>query len=201
MTVSIIYAHPSDDSFNYAIYERVTKTLQENRHTLYIHDLYEEGFDPILPGIEIPKNGKIDNDIRQYCRELAESDGIVIIHPNWWGMPPAIMKGWIDRVIRPGVAYGFKENDQGEGVPVGMLKGKKAIVFNTGNTPLDREMNLFGDPLKNLWKTCIFDLCGITDFTRRLYGVIVTSTLEQRKKWLTEVETIIKDKFPRANLS
>ena len=197
MTVSIIYAHPSKDSFNYAIFERAVKTLEENRHSLFIHDLYEEGFNPMLPTEEIQKNGKVEHHIRQYCRELTESDGIVIIHPNWWGMPPAIMKGWIDRVIRPGVAYEFGENDKGEGVPIGLLKGKKAIVFNTGDTPEEREMKVFNNSLEHTWKTRIFDFCGLTDFTNRLFGIIVTSTLEERQNWLSEVETILNDKFPR----
>jgi len=45
------------------------------------------------------------------------------------------LKGWIDRIFRPGVAYEFNEGDKGEGIPVGLLKAKKAIVFNTSNTP------------------------------------------------------------------
>ena len=62
------------------------------------------------------------------------AEGIIIIHPNWWGMPPAILKGWVDRVMRPGVAYEFLEGDSGEGVPRGLLRARRAIVFNTSNT-------------------------------------------------------------------
>jgi NAD(P)H dehydrogenase (quinone) len=54
--------------------------------------------------------------IELHCREIADVDGI-IVHPNWWGQPPAILKGWVDRVLRPGVAYRFLEGDAGEGVP------------------------------------------------------------------------------------
>ena len=52
--------------------------------------------------------------------------------------PPAILKGWIDRVMRPGVAYEFLEGGSGKGVPNGLLKAKAALVFNTSNTPEDR---------------------------------------------------------------
>jgi putative NADPH-quinone reductase len=65
------------------------------------------------------------------------------------------LKGWIDRVIRPGVAYRFVDGDSGEGVPVGLLKAKAALVLNTSNTPDDREQSAFGDPLEVLWKRCI----------------------------------------------
>jgi len=49
--------------------------------------------------------------------KFSEASGIVIVHPNWWGQPPAILKGWVDRVLRPGVAYEFTEGDQGKVSP------------------------------------------------------------------------------------
>ena len=95
------------------------------------------------------------------AREIAQAQGIVIVHPNWWGQPPAILKGWVDRVLRPEVAYRFREGDAGDGVPVGLLKAKAAVVFTTSNTPRERELASFGDPLETLWKNCIFGLCGV----------------------------------------
>jgi len=102
----------------------------------------------------------------------------------------------VDRVIRPGVAYEFVEEDKGEGVPVELLKAKAALVFNTSNTPLEREQEVFGDPLEALWKNCIFDLCGVRRFCRRMFAVIVVSTEEQRKKWLEEVREAVNQHFP-----
>jgi len=71
--------------------------------------------------------------IKRHCEEFGQADGIIIIHPNWWGQPPAILKGWIDRVIRTGIAYEFKEGDSGEGIPKGLLKAGAAMIFNTSN--------------------------------------------------------------------
>jgi NAD(P)H dehydrogenase (quinone) len=122
----------------------------------------------------------------------------VVVHPNWWGQPPAILKGWIDRVFRPGVAYEFQEGDSGEGIPVGLLKAKAAVVLNTSNTPTKRELEVFGDPLERLWKDCIFDFCGVKNFYRRMFAMVVVSTSEQRKEWLQEVVTIIEKHFPAA---
>ena len=59
--------------------------------------------------------------------------------PNWWGMPPAILKGWVDRVMRPGVAYEFLEGDSGEGVPCGAAQGKEGSRVHTSNTDAMRE--------------------------------------------------------------
>jgi NAD(P)H dehydrogenase (quinone) len=197
MNVYVILAHPNKESFNHAIAETVVKGLSQNGHEVHFHDLYEEKFDPILPFEEIPKDVPLPLEIRKHCEEISKAEGIVIVHPNWWGQPPAILKGWIDRVIRPGVAYEFLEGDKGEGVPKGLLKAKSAVVFNTSNTETEREKNAFGDPLESLWKNCIFDLCGVPRFYRRMFNVIVTSSEEQRRAWLKEVRQTIDEYFPK----
>jgi len=134
---------------------------------------------------------------RKHCDEIALADGIVIVHPNWWGQPPAILKGWVDCVIRPGVAYEFLEGDSGEGIPKGLLKAKVALVFNTSNTETQREKDVFGDPLETIWKNCVFGLCGVTNFHRRMFKVIVTSSEAQRKSWLNDVKKDINIYFPK----
>jgi len=195
MEILVILAHPNIGSFNHAIAKTCVETLKTNGHEVIYHDLYEEGFNPVLQHEEIPKNAELDPVIKKYCTELARVEGIIIVHPNWWGQPPAILKGWIDRVFRPGIAYEFKEGDSGEGIPIGLLKTKAALVFNTSNTPAEREMKVFGDPLETLWRNCIFGLCGVKNFYRRIFSVIVTSTLEQRKEWLKEVQETVNIHF------
>ena len=192
MKILVILGHPRKGSFNHAIAETTVKTLRNLGHVVVFHDLYAEKFDPSLPYEEIPSDGRVDSTVQKHCKELKSADGIVIIHPNWWGQPPAILKGWVDRVLRPGVAYKFEEGDKGEGIPVGLLKAKKAVVFNTSNTKEERELSHFGDPLETLWKVCIFDLCGVKDFVRKTFSVVITSSLEECKGWLKEVEEIVK---------
>lgn len=196
MNVSVILAHPSEESFNHAIARVVNEALRAHGHTVCFHDLYKEGFDPILPAAEIAKDAKLDVVVDNHCEEIAAADGIVIIHPSWWGQPPAILKGWVDRVIRPGVAYKFEEGDGGEGVPVGLLRAQSAVVFNTSNTPAQRESEIFGDPLETLWKNCIFGLCGVSEFYRKMYGVVVMSTPEERSAWLDDVRATVNRFYP-----
>ncbi len=195
MKISVILAHPNSESFNHAIAETVQVQLRELGHSVYFHDLHEEDFDPVLSKEEIAKDVSLPILIEEHCREIVEAEGIIIIHPNWWGQPPAILKGWVDRVIRPGVAYEFIEEDQGEGVPNGLLKATTALVFNTSNTSTKREQSVFGDPLETIWKNCIFDLCGVKNFQRRMFNIIVVSTEEERQKWLDEVKQIIVNIF------
>jgi NAD(P)H dehydrogenase (quinone) len=197
MKISLIIAHPNKNSFNHAIAAASVEILEQNGHEIYFHDLHAERFDPILPTVEIPKNAELPANIEKHCKEISEADGIIIIHPNWWGQPPAILKGWIDRIIRPGIAYEFLEGDKGEGIPNGLLKAKTAIVFNTSNTETLREKNIFGDPLESIWKNCIFDLCGVETFYRKMFTIIVTSSDEQRKEWLKEAKQTVLKYFPQ----
>lgn len=193
MKISVILSHPDKGSFNHAIATTAVQVLRDAGHTVSFHDLYADRFDPILTAPEIPSTSGLPPRLKTHCDEIAEADGIVIVHPNWWGQPPAILKGWIDRVFRPGVAYRFLEGDHGEGVPVGLLKARTAVVFNTSNTPPERENIVFGDPLESIWRKCIFGLCGVKSFHRHTFCVLATSTEEQRKKWLEQVkETVLR---------
>lgn len=197
MKISVILAHPAQESFNHAIAAAAIETLNANDHRVYFHDLYRENFAPLLLSEEFPKETSLPPDIEKHCKEVSQAQGIIIIHPNWWGQPPAVLKGWIDRVLRPGVAYEFREGDKGEGIPIGLLKAKSAIVFNTSNTETQREKKVFGDPLETLWKNCIFDLCGVSAFYRRTFNAIVTSSPQQRKDWLDEVRQTIDKYYPK----
>lgn len=190
MNFLIVLAHPRPDSFNHAIAETVKQSLLSQGVNVFFHDLYQENFPPVLPEGEEKREAILPPLISRHCEEIRSADGIIVIHPNWWGQPPAILKGWIDRVFRPDVTYRFLADDHGEGVPQGLLKAHIAIVFNTANTSVKREDEVFGDPLQTIWKNCIFGLCGINNFLRRTFTVMVTSTAEQREFWLSEVKSI-----------
>lgn len=125
MNVSVILGHPYDGSFNAAIAQTVVQTLEEDGHAVAFHDLHAEGFNPVIPPSELVSDVPADDLTALHQREIKEADGIVVVHPNWWGQPPAILKGWVDRVLREGVAYGFAEGDSGGGLPIGLLKAAR----------------------------------------------------------------------------
>lgn len=197
MRISVVLAHPDKNSLNHAIARSTVERLEKNGYSVSFHDLYTEDFDPLLFGEEIPKDVVLPEAVRSHCEEIQHAHGIIVIHPNWWGQPPAILKGWIDRVIRPGIAYEFLEGDSGEGIPRGLLTAKAAIVFNTSNTGAKREEQTFEDPLETIWRNCIFGLCGVGTFYRRMFSTVVTSTENERKQWLEEVRVIIDRFFPK----
>ena len=199
MKVTVILTHPDEESFNHAIAEAAIETLNTNGHEVTFHDLYQEEFPPVLPAEEVPRDVVLPPVISEHCAEISEADGIIIIHPNWWGQPPAILKGWIDRVLRPGVAYTFAEGDAGDGELIGLLKAETVLVFNTSNTPEERELNKYGDPLETLWKNNMFISCGAKSYYRKNFGIIITSTLRQRQEWLKEASEITDKYFPEGN--
>ncbi len=190
MKVLVILGHQHQGSFCHAIAQTAIEQLQRAGHEVRYHDLYAEGFDPVLPHEEIPKTAQPHPVIQQHCHEVREAEGYVIVHPNWWGQPPAILKGWVDRVFRQGVVYEFGPNGINE-----LLRGKRALVITTSNTPRDIELNVYGDPLENLWKTVIFGMCGVRDFLRRNFEPIILSTPEQRSQWLAEVRQLVDRQF------
>ena len=201
MKISVILAHPDPSSFNHALAGTVQSLLMENGHQINFHDLYKEGFEPVLPTYELPGREPPlpifpNASLALHQDEIKTADGIVIIHPNWWGQPPAILKGWLDRILRSDVAYRFTAGDAGEGVPEGLLSLSQAVVLNTSDTPPQREARDFGDPLELIWRNCVFNMCSRAQFHRRQFSVVVTSTLEERLQWLDETENIIVRCFP-----
>ena len=191
MKATVILAHPYENSFNHAIYKTVIEILRLNKIGIYCHDLYSEGFNPVLTRSELGKDKSVDENVNQYAEELIDSDLLIFIHPNWWGQPPAILKGYIDRVIRPPYAYDFPEGDSGGGLPTKVLKAKTGIVFNTSNTEEEREKDYFGDPLQNMWEKCVFGFLGIEKSHRRMFRIVADSTPEERRKWLDIVSNDI----------
>jgi putative NADPH-quinone reductase len=196
MKILLILGHPRKGSFNHAIAETALAALKKNGHNVFFHDLHEENFDPLFKEEDYQKDVKLDPLTDQHCKEISAADGIIIVHPNWWGQPPAMLKGWVDRVMRPDITYKFEETDSGEGIPTGLLKAKVALVLNTSDTEEDRELSIFGDPLENIWKNCIFFYCGVEEFYRETFRIIATSTPEQRKTWLSRVTDIMDEYFP-----
>ena len=91
MKILVVLGHPQPGSFNHALAEAVVSALEERGHEVVFHDHYAEGFDPLLPAEEILSDGPVDPEVVRHGAELAAAEGIVVVHPNWWGQPPAIL--------------------------------------------------------------------------------------------------------------
>ena len=194
MKVLVILGHQNmgQTSFCHAIVKTAVAQLEALGHEAIVHDLYAEGFDPILTQDELATSTPTDPVLCRHLEELVGADGYLIVHPNWWAQPPAILKGWVDRVIRNGQVYSFGA----DGSISSTIAGRAALVFTTSNTPRDVELELYGDPLENLWKNCIFGMVGVTNFVRRNFESVIMSSPEDREAWLAEVGRLVARQFP-----
>ena len=185
MRALLVIANPSPESFSHSMAKVAAEVLHAREYEVWYHDLYGEHFDPVQPTGEAGNRRSSSELVERHCRQLADADLILIFHPNWWGQPPAILKGWIDRVFRLGVAYDYPPDVGPEGAPTGLLRATCGLVFNTSNTPWEREVAVFGNPLQGLWKTCVFGLCGVAGFEQHVFGPMASSTPELRTDgWL-----------------
>jgi len=179
--ILLIYAHPRPQSFNAAIARSVAAALEEAGVHVRIHDLYRDGFYPVLAFDPEP-----DELTERYQQELLAARGYVVVHPNWYGQPPAILKGYLDKVFREEVTFRFPSGDDGSGIPEGLLTGEAALVLNTSDTPSERERAVYGDPLDGIWRDCVFTFSGVETVHRRTFRPVAGSTMDQRQLWLAE---------------
>jgi NAD(P)H dehydrogenase (quinone) len=189
----VVVCHPLVDSLNHALAKAVQTTWTAAGCQVIYHDLHAESFDPILTGGEARGIPSDDHIIQAHIDELRNSDLLCVVHPNCWGAPPAMMKGWIDRVFAPEAAYAFTKGVDAGDAPIGLLKTRAALILNTGNTPLDREREYFGDPLDLMWRRCVLRYCGVSHVIRKLFGVVATSTSADRLAWLEEARNTAKE--------
>lgn len=101
---TIIYCHPYDGSFNHKILQTITDTLSDEGRMYDVIDLYDEGFNPVLGRDDLTRQS-IDELPPRYQKTLQNSEHLIFIFPIWWGLMPAMLKGFIDRVFAKGVVY------------------------------------------------------------------------------------------------
>jgi NAD(P)H dehydrogenase (quinone) len=150
MRLLLISAHPNSFSLNHRLAQRLQDRFLEGGVEVEWSDLYREKFDPVLSREELLRKGSFDPLVLRHAETIRNSAGLVIVHPDWWGLPPAILKGWVDRVLLPGVGYMYEE-----GSPIPLLSHVKGAVVVTRDNP-GRGLS------ENFWLQEVFPLCGIS---------------------------------------
>lgn len=128
----VILCHPDAASFNAAVAERYCDTVRAMGHMVELRDLYRIGFDPVLKKQELPADTFMPaDDVAVEHGHLADMDVLVLVYPIWFGMPPAMLKGYVDRVL--GSGFSFSAVRQRVRHP--LLTGKRLLSFtSSGNT-------------------------------------------------------------------
>ena len=180
--IFIVYGHYNDQSFNAAIKNTFIKTSEEKGNKVDCIDLYKEKFNPVFYG------EKPDSIVLDHQKRIEQSDVIVLIAPIWNFRMPAIVEGWIDKVLSPPWAFRFKKIFGNYGYPVGNLSGKKAIVFCTYGSPQFAIRTFFLNmPTKRL-RRGVFNICGISDVVYKRFFAVPFVSQEKRKKFLEIVK-------------
>jgi len=125
----LILGHPDQDSFNHAVAARYVDIAKSNYQAVEVRDLYAIGFDPLLKDIERPQRrpGMSSPDVRDEIHRVEQSNVITFVYPLWFGTPPAIIKGYIDRVF--GAAFLFSDLKRER--KLGSFVGKPLCLFTS----------------------------------------------------------------------
>ena len=178
----MVYGHYNDKSFNASIKETFIKTAKENGHEVDCVDLYKEKFNPVFAGEEP------DQIVLNHRKRIEKCNVIVLIAPIWNFRMPAIVEGWIDKVLAPPWAFSFKRLVGNYGYPQGKLKDKKAIIFCTYGSPRLAVTTFFLNlPIRRL-KRGVFHICGIFNINYRRYFAVPFVSDSKRKKFLEDVK-------------
>ena len=183
--VFMVYGHYDEKSFNAAIKDTFIKTANEKGHNVDCVDLYKEKFNPVFSGEEP------DNVVLDHRKRVEQADVITLVAPIWNFRMPAIMEGWIDKVLAPPWAFRFKRIFGTYGKPWGALETKNAIVFCTYGSPQFAIRTFFLNmPTKRL-RRGVFNICGIKDITYRRYFAVPFVSDKKRKKFLDDVKQTV----------
>ncbi len=183
--VTIIYAHPWNKSFNHAILEATIANLVAKQQPYNVIDLYKDGFNPLLTEAELAlysKGEHLDPLITQYQGYLKKSTSLIVIFPIWWGSYPAMIKGFLDKVMSHGFAYEVSAMSI-KGLLTNMTQ---ATVITTANTPRFVSRLFLGNPILGSFKL-ILKQVGIKKVTWLSFAKIKRSTEEERKVFLSKV--------------
>lgn len=184
----IIYAHPNPFSFTSAIKETVIREINRAGQDVKIRDLYEINFNPVLSDNDLKNTdtGVFDDDIVTEHQYILWADHIIFIYPLWWISMPAILKGYIDRVLCKGFAYNF-----GDGNYEKLLTSKKvSIITSMGTSYHVYDKCGMTILIKNAMSD-IFSFCGMSVEKHILLGSVTTANISEREEMLSYVKRYI----------
>jgi len=133
MRALVVYCHPREGSFTSAVRDLVISKLEAAGAEIRLTDLYRRGFAPCLTADELAcyedescNQALVQSD----CDDLKWCDTLIFVYPTWWYGLPAMLKGWLDRVMVPGVAFTMPKAE-GETIGPGLTHITRLGVFTT----------------------------------------------------------------------
>ncbi len=184
-TLLIILAHPKTDSFCASCAQVLCQRCNEIGRLCIVRDLYAEAFDPVMGPNELDSKSSFDALILSHQEDLRQAGSVVFIGPEWWGRFPAILEGWLDRVLRPGIAYNYQEDFLQTRSSVGLLNGQTWHLVVSSDSAAQAEHPL---------KTTMFDhgaaFCGALAGSTIWCGPQHDASWHDRREWLSGVSAL-----------
>lgn len=190
MRALVVFCHPKSDSFNAAILDTVLRRLHDAGAEVRISDLYRSAFQPVLSGSDLDHYLNCEKNGDPVAEEIAKvrwCDTLIFVYPTWWYGLPAMLKGWLDRVLLPGVAF-HMPNDQCPDIKPGLRHITRLGVFTTcGASPWLTA--LIGAPGRRTLLRGVGFICAPTLRTSfAAHYHMDSSTPESRARHLSQVE-------------
>jgi NAD(P)H dehydrogenase (quinone) len=191
----VVLAHPRNPSFTRSVCDTYIASVQALGHQVVLRDLYAMNFNPVATADEAwtrPPAAPAP-DVQVEMDHLTAADVVTFISPVWWIAPPAIMKGWLDRVLRGGgFAYGY-----GPSGPRGALVGKRGLVFtSSGSTEREFVDSRKLDAIRLMWGVGTVEFCGIQLLDHLHFGPVGSRcTPEIAAAYLQQVKSTVQQHF------
>jgi NAD(P)H dehydrogenase (quinone) len=189
VTTLVVHAHPDPTSFNHAVVAAAVEGLRRSGTEPVVIDLYAEGFDPRMSAAErlAYESGEpiLHEQVGRYAELVTGAHTLVVVYPTWWFGLPAILKGFLDRVLVPGV--GFRIDERSGRIRPGLTNVRRIVGISTYGSPRTY-VRLVGDPGRRTILRTLRLICHRRCRTRWLGLYAVDSATEARRsEFLTRV--------------
>ncbi len=183
--ILLILGSPKRTSLCHALAEAYAQGARSEGHVVRLLALGEMSFDPILhEGYD--QSQTLEPDLLDAQRQIHWAEHLVFVYPVWWGGVPALLKGFLDRVLLPGFAFKYTGPQRWDK----LLKGRSAELLVTLDTPPWYFRWVYGAPAHRQMVRTVLGFCGIK--TRRLseFGPVRPASETRRQAWLRKAETL-----------
>lgn len=196
MKALIVYCHPKANSFTAAVLQTITESLSAKGAEMRITDLYQSNFQPILTDQDLTTyedTAQNTAGIERHIEDIRWCDTLIFIYPTWWYGLPAMLKGWLDRTLVPGVAFQLPD-DQHKNIRPGLTHITRLGVFTTCGA--SRWLTLFiGAPGKRTLLRGVGLLCAKPLKTTFLAHYLMDSSTPASRKAHLDRITKAMDRF------
>lgn len=186
MHTLIIYCHPYEQSFCHAMLETLCERYDREGTSYEVIDLYADGFDPVLSRDELAvynAGTALDPLVTRYQELISRCNRLVFIFPIWWNDVPAMLKGWLDKVL----LAGFSWEATGAGLKGTLTYIESAAVYTASSNPTEFIREHTGDAIQRMFIDGTLWQLGIERGRWENFGGMDTSTPEERAEFLRKL--------------